>query len=119
MKTRKAIKAYCRQLANWWWLPTNPYKYIQGLEGVEGAMNITWAIRGRPLVIQAHHLGAVLGKARDLAEEKVKGQRVGDWATQLKPAEFLAFIEKNPDVFTRYWSLQEWRQALKPINATP
>ena len=110
------LRKLCKNLGHWWWMDTSPYKNVGNAESHEAALNILWLIKGCPPRILQKHLDADMGKARTVVSDIVEGRRVEDWALLLKPAEFLQLVERNPDVFGRYWSLARWREATATFN---
>lgn len=116
MEKREMRKMF-RRLAAWHWSPTNPYKYIIGAVGNEAALNLLWAVKGRPSFITQSHLDADFGMLRDLVREVVNGLKVEDWALLLTPDKFWKLVQAYPDVFKAQANMSYWQRALEaPIS---
>ena len=112
----KDIRKMCKNLGHWWWMEDCPYKWVRGSEGNEAALNIVWLLKGCPPRILQKHLDADMGKARTVVSDTVEGRTVEDCALLLKPKEFVALVERNPEAFSRFWSLSRWRESVRIAN---
>jgi len=113
----RGIRKMCRRLANWSWAEESFYKTVKGAEGHEAALNLLWAMKGRPHRIAQKHLDADFGIARTLVEKKIQGRAIEDYILTQSPEDFWMTVQQHAEVFTKYKPLSFWRNCLNPQGA--
>lgn len=113
------VTELCRQLANTSWLPNPTQKYLNNSHGNEAKLNLAWVLAGRPDKIGQAFFDnsqtcAAWYMAGEVIKQRIEGIQVGEYATLLSPADFLALVERHPKVFRQFMPISTWQKAFKP-----
>ena len=110
------VKTLITKLSKPHWMPTDPRLVVRNLT-VEhiGQLNLMWVMLDRKPITQGffdNHLEkwALAGR---IAVQVIDGAPVREYATLFSEAEFLVFVKKHPEVFTRYLPMKTWNQMFR------
>jgi len=107
--------AMAKDLAHWWWTPEHPSAYVT-LNRAGGKAGMGLLAPSNPGAFNVYSKLAKLGPAQNyseqfyqktfglhcsatkLCEHEFDGIPLGEWATLLKPAEFVKLFKGNPEL---------------------
>ena len=110
------VKTLIARLSKPHWMPTDPRLVVKNLT-VEhiGQLNLMWVMLNRKPITQGffdNHLEewALAGR---ISVQVIDCAPVREYATLFSEAEFLVFVKKHPEVFTRYLPMKTWNQMFR------